>query len=223
MGYVFGKAFWWILAALLVGGVIGYYWNGWRRSKWVNSATTSSRSTAAADPDETARLRGRVANLEAILPERDQLRARVTELEGQLRECRAANAAGGAPGAVAAAALQGFASVDAPVEAPVDRFAGVEYDFDQARAVLGTKVVMDDLKVIEGIGPKIAELCVAGGISTWAVLADTPVGRIEEIILPLNASRIHKPDTWPAQAELLALGKWEAFKELTDRLTGGKE
>lgn len=226
MGYVFGKAFWWILAALLVGGVIGYYWNGWRKSKWVDSSSTASTTTGTMPADDEARLRGRVATLESIVPERDRLRARVTELEAELAACRSAQARSTD---AAAPTIQGFTAAtsaadvaDAP-EPAADRFAGVEFDWDAARATFGKRIEPDDLKVVEGIGPKLAELCHAGGITTWAGLADTPVSRLEEIILPLNATGIHKPDTWPRQAELLALGKWDEFKALTDRLTGGRE
>jgi large subunit ribosomal protein L21 len=79
----------------------------------------------------------------------------------------------------------------------------------------------DDLKKIEGIGPKIAETLVAAGISTYADLAKAKPAKIEEIIADVRGS--HIPDTWPKQAKLAADGKWDELKELQDKLDGGVE
>ena len=78
----------------------------------------------------------------------------------------------------------------------------------------------DDFKKIEGIGPKIAETLVAGGITTFAELAKTKPAKISEIIAGVRGN--HVTDTWPEQAQLAADGKWEELKELQDKLDGGK-
>ena len=80
----------------------------------------------------------------------------------------------------------------------------------------------DDLTVIEGIGPKIGEMIVAAGITTYAQLADTATEKLQEI-LDGGGSRyaIHKPGTWAEQAALLRDGKMEEFKALCDELDGG--
>lgn len=92
-----------------------------------------------------------------------------------------------------------------------------------SRIIGGVKLRLNDLGVIEGIGPKIEKLLNRGGIRTWEELAAAPVSRLEGI---LNAAghdyQMHVPGTWPEQARLLAEGRWEEFKELTDRLTGGR-
>jgi len=79
----------------------------------------------------------------------------------------------------------------------------------------------DDLKKIEGIGPKIAETLVAAGISTYADLAKTKPAKISEIIEGVRGN--HVPDTWPEQAKLAADGKWDELKALQDKLDGGKK
>ncbi|MGG8497686.1 50S ribosomal protein L21 [Tenacibaculum sp. TC6] len=79
----------------------------------------------------------------------------------------------------------------------------------------------DDLKKIEGIGPKIAETLVAAGISTFAELAKTDAAKIAEIIADVRGN--HVTDTWPKQASLAAEGKWDELKELQDKLDGGVE
>ncbi len=79
----------------------------------------------------------------------------------------------------------------------------------------------DDLKKIEGIGPKIAETLAEAGISTFAELAKTDAAKIAEIIADVRGN--HVTDTWPKQAKLAADGKWDELKELQDKLDGGVE
>ena len=82
----------------------------------------------------------------------------------------------------------------------------------------------DDLKKIEGIGPKIADLLVEAGISTFAQLAATTPEAISEILEAAGSKfNSHSPATWPTQAQLAADGKWDELKTLQDELDGGRE
>ena len=92
-----------------------------------------------------------------------------------------------------------------------------------AAKILGVTVYkLDDLKAVEGIGPKIEELLHNAGINTWRELANTSVAKLQEI---LNSAgdrfQLADPATWPEQAELAADGKWKQLKELQDYLLGG--
>jgi len=87
-----------------------------------------------------------------------------------------------------------------------------------AKATATTK---DDLKKIEGIGPKIASTLNESGINTYADLAKAKPADIAEMIKDVRGN--HVTDTWPQQAQLAADGKWEELKELQDRLDGGVE
>ena len=78
----------------------------------------------------------------------------------------------------------------------------------------------DDLKKIEGIGPKIASTLVEAGIATFADLAKAKPEAISEIIAGVRGN--HVTDTWPAQAKLAADGKWDELKKWQDELDGGK-
>jgi large subunit ribosomal protein L20 len=85
------------------------------------------------------------------------------------------------------------------------------------------EVAGDDLKIIEGIGPKIADLFIAAGISTFAQLAATDTERMKEILAeggPRFAT--HDPSTWAEQARLAAEGKMDELKVLQDQLNGGR-
>ncbi|MFK7808643.1 MAG: 30S ribosomal protein S16 [Saprospiraceae bacterium] len=82
----------------------------------------------------------------------------------------------------------------------------------------------DDLKKIEGIGPKIAETLNAGGINTFAELAASDADKIKGILDAAEGNfAAHDPKTWPAQAKMAADGKWDELKKWQDELDGGKE
>ncbi len=87
----------------------------------------------------------------------------------------------------------------------------------------GKKFKTDDLKIVEGIGPKIADLLIKEGIKTWKQLSDTDPERIKGILVAAGPNfQIHDPGTWPHQAGLAAEGKWDELKKLQDDLSGGK-
>ena len=88
------------------------------------------------------------------------------------------------------------------------------------KAVASKTTKADDLKKVEGIGPKIAETLDAAGISTFAELAKAKPAKIAEIIADVRGN--HVTDTWPAQAKLAADGKWDELKKWQDELDGGK-
>ncbi len=86
------------------------------------------------------------------------------------------------------------------------------------------KAKKDDLKKIEGIGPKIASLLNDAGIFTFKELAAAEVDKLREILDAAGSRyRIHDPGTWSKQAELAAEDKWDELKEWQDSLKGGKE
>ncbi|MBA4849851.1 hypothetical protein [Emticicia sp. BO119] len=84
-------------------------------------------------------------------------------------------------------------------------------------------LVKDDLKIVEGIGPKIEELFNKAGIYTFAQLADTSVSRMKEILDKAGSRfQIHDPTTWADQAALARDGKWDELKKWQDELYKGK-
>jgi predicted flap endonuclease-1-like 5' DNA nuclease len=82
----------------------------------------------------------------------------------------------------------------------------------------------DDLKAIEGVGPKIEGLLHDAGINTWKDLADTSVKKIQKILDKAGKRyALADPGTWPKQAALAASDKWSELEEYQDYLKGGKE
>jgi len=81
----------------------------------------------------------------------------------------------------------------------------------------------DDLKKIEGIGPKISELLSNAGYDTFTKLSAAAPDKLKEILLEAGSRyKMHDPTTWPQQAGLAAAGAWDELKELQDKLDGGK-
>lgn len=82
----------------------------------------------------------------------------------------------------------------------------------------------DDLKVVEGIGPKIEELLNNAGIFSFEQLAHSKADKIKKILEEAGSRfQMHDPTTWPQQAELAAKGKWEELKSLQDKLNAGRK
>jgi len=81
----------------------------------------------------------------------------------------------------------------------------------------------DDLKKIEGIGPKIAEHLNKGGIRTFADLSKAKQATLKGILAAAGPRyKMHNPGSWPKQAKLAAKGNWNALKVLQDKLNGGR-
>lgn len=84
-------------------------------------------------------------------------------------------------------------------------------------------IAIDDLRRIEGIGPKIAELLMEAGIFTFSHLAETDSEKLREV-LQGGGSRYNRanPTTWAEQAALARDGKWAELETLQDELKGGR-
>jgi predicted flap endonuclease-1-like 5' DNA nuclease len=82
----------------------------------------------------------------------------------------------------------------------------------------------DDLKVIEGIGPKIESILKAAGIENWHDLAEASVTNLKGVMEQAGSRyRLNDPSTWPEQARLLTNSEWDKFKIYTDYLIGGRK
>nr|WP_315256052.1 hypothetical protein [uncultured Flavobacterium sp.] len=98
------------------------------------------------------------------------------------------------------------------------------FDADLYTSIFGKKIKQDDLKIVEGIGPKIEELFHVAGIKTWLALSETSTSKMQSILDAAGDNyAIHNPGTWAKQAALAYQGKWKELKEWQDTLDGGKE
>jgi predicted flap endonuclease-1-like 5' DNA nuclease len=141
------------------------------------------------------------ADLDACRSNSASLKSRISALEGDLASAKSN------------ASAQSFTS-----SAPA-----VAFDASLAATVMGKKIKQDDLKIVEGIGPKIEELYHNAGIKTWKALSETATS-VSQKILDDAGSRytIHNPETWAKQALLAYEGKWQELKDWQDSLDGGR-
>ncbi|WP_198664895.1 helix-hairpin-helix domain-containing protein [Lewinella sp. IMCC34191] len=94
----------------------------------------------------------------------------------------------------------------------------------KAPAKKATATQGDDLKKIEGIGPKIAGLLNEAGIMTYSDLAKAKEKQLADVLQKAGARfRLAKHDTWQEQAKLAAEGKTEELKKMQQELKGGRK
>lgn len=104
----------------------------------------------------------------------------------------------------------------------LERQARPTIDLAAAKAAGFSLKGADDLGIIEGIGPTIAERLRADGLDTFAALARTAPAAIQAILDKAGPSfRMANPATWPEQSGLAASDQWQALKALQDRLNAG--
>jgi len=133
--------------------------------------------------------------------ELEALQEKQTQLEIELAQCRE-NVAG--------------------PEAPAGKKAFL-FDPKAAKAAFGRRIKQDDLKLVEGIGPKIEGLFHNFDIKTWKTLSETPVAKCREV-LDSGGDRfhVHDPASWPMQARMAFEGKWRALARWQDEHKHGK-
>ena len=97
-------------------------------------------------------------------------------------------------------------------------------DVSSSKPVNDKTSKVDNLKKIEGIGPKIEELLHKAGILTFENLRDCSSSTIKDLLDAAGPQfRMHNPDTWPHQAKMAVNGEWDKLKEYQDFLMGGRE
>jgi predicted flap endonuclease-1-like 5' DNA nuclease len=213
MPYTLSMALLWVALAVLLGIVIGWL----MRSVVAKRQIERARSNHL-DNVELERLRARVSELEPVVVERDRFRDEVDAFRSTAAD-------------VAPAAVHDVAVVPTPDDggghddeapSPAEPQDSIVLDLSAAAVVLGKKIEPDDLTVIDGIGPKIADLCDGIGIQTWRDLAQTEVSLLRTMLHDAGPRfRSHDPSTWPEQAALLAEGRWADFRALADGPDGG--
>jgi len=86
-------------------------------------------------------------------------------------------------------------------------------------------IKLDDLKIIEGIGPVIEGVLHKAGIKTWETLSNTSPRKLKSIILAEDERkfRMHDTATWAEQAAMADADQWDELKKYQDSLKGGRK
>jgi len=233
MLYVAGQIFIWMVLAFGLGIAVGWFIWGYQskaEEARAKAAVEQQVSTAREEADqakaqvqELMALRNRdidtINRLNAISSVTDpavnaQLQARINELEARL----AASAEERSEAEERAGAAENILESDAGWT-PVGTIPGLE----EAQAKLGKPVVMDDLKVVEGIGPKVEDVLQGAGITNWALLARADPQLLRATLDAAGPEyKVHDPTTWPQQAVLALGGHWDALRAMQDGLRAGR-
>jgi len=196
-------------------------------------ATDEVRSEQREQKQQTRKaVTNRRANLEkTTLGELDVF----SQMKSQLAEsdAKAAAAASTAATPKEAVAAEAKAKEEAPVAEVKEEVAEVKEEVVEAKAEVKEEAPAteakadtgkpDDLKKIEGVGPKISELLAAGGFDTFAKLAAAEVDAVKAILTEAGSRyQMHDPTSWPIQAKMAADGEWEKLEKWQDEHKGGK-
>lgn len=101
---------------------------------------------------------------------------------------------------------------------------GLQQQLESIRQQQAAAVDVNDLQLIEGIGPKVEVALKAAGITDLLHLASAKPEALKAILDEAEGNfNLAVPDTWPKQARLAVSGEMEALKALQDELTGGRK
>jgi len=136
-----------------------------------------------------------------------------TKLQTDLDACKGKLSAGAARVGGAVAVASSLAATETILP----------FDAATAKAAMGKAIKQDDLKIVEGIGPKISEMFIDTGITTWKALSDTAVADCQKVLdRGGNRYKVHDPASWPMQAKMAYEGKWEELAKWQDEHNHGK-
>ena len=111
--------------------------------------------------------------------------------------------------------------LSAKASAPV--VAAIPFDAAAAKAVFGKTIKQDDLKVVEGIGPKIEGMFKDAGIKTWKALSEATVAECQKVLDGGgDRYKVHDPASWPMQAKMCYEGKWKDLFKWQEEHDHGK-
>jgi len=84
-------------------------------------------------------------------------------------------------------------------------------------------LAVNNLKMVEGIGPKIESLLKMGHINNWEALAEAPLERIEKILEDGgDRFKLAIPSSWSIQAQYAINHDWVKLKQYQEELTNGQ-
>ena len=117
-----------------------------------------------------------------------------------------------------------FSKINVPVKPIID---DVEADYNKALSqdnLSNDLKKKNDLKKIEGIGPKIEEVLNSNGISTFEHLHTIDRDTLKDYLDKAGPQfKMHEPESWPHQAGMAATGQWEELRIYQEFMDGGRE
>ena len=188
----------------------------------------NSGNSEANYKSKISKLEADLAYCESSKTNSDDLEAKhkhtISKLKASLADCKASkNVAPASNSASKTSSLKTSSSNSFAASAASTTASASTFDAAAAKLVFGKKIKENDLKIVEGIGPKIEGLFHNHDVKTWKALSECSIEKCQEV---LNSGgdryRMHKPTTWAKQAGLASEGKWKELLKWQDKLDGGK-
>jgi predicted flap endonuclease-1-like 5' DNA nuclease len=90
-------------------------------------------------------------------------------------------------------------------------------------STFGKRIAPDDLQLVEGIGPKIAEHLARHGLKTWADIATAKPAQLRKV-LDAGGDRfqLHDPAHWPTQCKLMVENRWDELRKYQRKLSSAR-
>ena len=214
MPYTLTVGFIWFGLSAVIGLVVG----------WVLRSASASRQVSRARKQvqhdleqEMAELRERATTLGRVAEERDALQAEVESMKARLVAPVAevdntddATRTDDGSDEPRSDGVDDEPHMQSQQELSVKESIDSRPDVALGSAVLGRRLVQDDLKAVVGIGPAIEGLCHGVGIRTWWDLARAEPETLRSMLADAGARYArHDPSTWSAQAKRFAEGRWD--------------
>ena len=229
MLYVAGEILLWMVLAFLLG--IGLGWLIWgsrppeadrrEREAQQQSRWRSRRPSAPASRSRSSRRRGRVTARPSL-----GCRPSPRPRRGHRQRClrgRSPPTPGADLQAQLAAAVEERTEAEQRRARPRTSWRTTKGGSPSVRSCsrkprrLGRPVIIDDLKVVEGIGPQVEEVLQSAGITNWTTLAKSTPAALRDIPDAAGPEfNAHDPSTWPQQAVLAIGGHWHTLRSLQD-------
>lgn len=87
----------------------------------------------------------------------------------------------------------------------------------------GKRIAKDDLKMVEGIGPKIAEHLGKHGMKTWSDVATAKPEQLKQLLSEAgDRFQLHDPSSWPKQCRLMVEDRWEELRKYQRKLSSAR-
>ena len=214
MPYTLTVGFIWFGLSAVIGLVVG----------WVLRSASASRQVSRARKQvqhdleqEMAELRERATTLGRVAEERDALQAEVESMKARLvapvtevDNTDDATRTDDGSDEPRSDGVDDEPHMQSQQELSVKESIDSRPDVALGSAVLGRRLVQDDLKAVVGIGPAIEGLCHGVGIRTWWDLARAEPETLRSMLADAGARYArHDPSTWSAQAKRFAEGRWD--------------
>lgn len=229
-----------LIGSLLLGLLLGYLIWGWlrvrvteleRQMKDLKSLSQSNKYELATAVSMRQDLEKEVQEMDSKLRRKEALYIstlhKLNQTEQMLEEERSKNLAQLSRGNIPVSATTTHHTAESDEESAttlIEDSGTSEQSLQRAALVFGKKIKADDLKIIEGIGPKIEQVLHNAGISSWTKLAEVRLPVLRVILEEAGPQfHMHKPKTWPAQAKMAARGEWKKLQLYQERLVAGRE